>query len=91
MNLLRHRKRKITFKKIYISKGLGEWEEISDYTLIKYINAVSKEKKIEVAGANIKDCFDRSEITLRCTKEQMNEFVYDFLELCGNKIEEVNF
>lgn len=87
--LRKKRKFKITFSKVYQYVYWGVWKEVSDAYILFVLNKLKGKYDFEIVSFNIKNCFHKSKVTIRCEKKYRNDIFIEFCNVLSSQIENV--
>lgn len=83
------KKFKITFSKTYQSVSWGTWKEVTDSYILYSLNKLKDSHDFEIVSFNIKDCFRKSEVVIKCKKNCKSAIFIEFCNALSGKIENV--
>lgn len=83
------RKFKITFSKVYQPVYWGVWKEVTDAHILYVLNKLKDKHDFEIMNFDIKDCFHKSKVTIRCEKKCRNDIFIEFCNILSGQIEKV--
>lgn len=83
------RKYRITFSKFYQPVYWGVWKEVTDAHILSVLNRLKDKHDFEIVSFDIKDCFHKSRVTIRCEKKRRNDIFIEFCNILSGQIENV--
>lgn len=85
----KRRKYKITFSKTYQAVSWGVWKEVTDSYILYILNEVKEKHDFEIVSFDIKDCFRKSEVVIKCEKNCKSAIFIKFCNALSGQIENV--
>lgn len=83
------RKYRIIFSKVYQSVYWGVWKEVTGNHILSVLNRLKDKYDFEIVNFDIKDCFHKSRVTIRCEKKYRNDIFIEFCNILSGQIENV--
>ena len=82
---------KISFVKSYQFADIGAWYEVTDFHVLNVLKNIQSQYEFDIISARLKDCFGRSEITIKCLKTDKNKIFNKFMGDLSGQITKVRF
>lgn len=83
------KKFKITFSKTYQTVSWGIWKEVTDSYILHILNKLKDKYDFEIVSFDIRDCFRKSEVFIKCEKKFVSTIFIEFCSALSGQIENV--
>lgn len=81
----------IKFRKAMTDYKAGTWKEITDSALLSALETCKVKYDFDIVSTKFQDSFKHCAITIKCSKGEHYFIFLHFVQMLGNRIEDISF